>query len=146
MEIKDIKKKVEEINWVVPDNVADKLREIYHLNFILSRFGCKQFNLAPQYTYRVKYITIDTDILHSLVKSKISKSLFGKDQLSYWQFFSNIKSKYLKDNKKFNMMIKTIGAGCSVVLFKDVIISKVKKDDSEKLQANIIDEKYFRKS
>ena len=108
----------------VPDSVDRTLRDIYHSNFVLMQYGIKQFNLAPHYTTRAKYITIDTDALHSLVKSNISKSLFGSNQTECWQQFTNIKPKYFRGDRRFNMMVTTNGVGCSVVMFRDKMHSK----------------------
>ena len=73
LERKEVNKRMAEIVWEVPENADQKIREIYHLNFIFSTVGGKQFNLAPQYTPRAKYITIDTDALHSLTNSEGDK-------------------------------------------------------------------------
>ena len=117
-------------NLELPDSLEQKLKDIYHSNYVLMQYGMKQYNLAPQYTTRAKYITIDTDVLHSLVKSNISKALFGNNQIGYWQQFTNIKPKYLQANKKFNMMVKTDGVGCSVVIFRDNTYNKTASSEA----------------
>ena len=71
----------------IPEDTSIKLRDIYNWNFVFVYYGAKQFNLAPQYTSRAKYITVDTNVLHALVKTSIDKFSFGADQVSQWQFF-----------------------------------------------------------
>ena len=55
----------------IPEDSSIKLRDIYHWNFVLTHYGAKQFNLAPQYTSGAQYIAVDSDVLHALVKASI---------------------------------------------------------------------------
>lgn len=116
---------------------ALKLRRMYTLNSLFTKWGGKLYNLVPQYTSQAKYITIDTDILYDLVKSDLTKrprKEFGMQREDQWRRYTRIKSKFFSEgsDKKFNCEIKTDGVGCSVVLYKWILCPKVKSTKQEK--------------
>lgn len=95
-----------------------KIERMYFMNRIFVMTGKKTFTLCPNYSMRAKYITIDTDVLYSLVDSDIDRSSFGLLQYEMWKQYFKIKPKYFKEKLRFNCMIKTDGVGCTVILYK----------------------------
>lgn len=113
-----------------------KIERMYHMNKIFVSTGKKTFTLCPNYTMRAKYITVDTDVLYSLVDSDMDKTSFGLLQYEMWREHFKIKSKYFRDKLRFNCMIKTDGVGCTVILYKWVNVNLKKNDDINKLPDN----------
>ena len=65
-----------------------KLRFIHDTTRVLMVRGAKLCVLTPIFTIEAKYITIDTDVLHSLLGSVkgtgLNKTDFGHDQILGW--------------------------------------------------------------
>ncbi len=117
--------------------VGSRIKRMYDLNKLFGHFKTKLYNLAPQYTTNAKYITIDTDVLYSLVKSdlKVKKiKEFGAIREDQWRKYTNVKEKYFKDNKRFNCRIKTDGVACSIELFTWISIPKSALSEEKKAQ------------
>ena len=74
-------------------------------------YMCLFFNISA------KYITIDTDVLHALVKSDldgISTKDFGLHREDRWQEYFKIKNAFFTPNgRRFNCEVRTDGVGCS---------------------------------
>lgn len=111
-----------------------KISRMYFMNKIFVSIGRKTFTLCPNYTMRAKYITIDTDVLYSLIDTDMNQSSFGLLQYEMWQENFKIKSKYFSDKLKFNCMIKTDGVGCTVILYKWININNKKKKEENILK------------
>jgi hypothetical protein len=47
--------------------MSDRLRFMYHINDLFTRWECKFFSLVPLYSWEAKYITIDTIFLYYLL-------------------------------------------------------------------------------
>ncbi len=118
-------------------NIASRIKRMYTLNKRFGHFGTKRYNLAPQFTTNAKYVTIDTDVLYSLVKSDLrvkNRKEFGAVREDQWRKYTNVKEKYFKDNKRFNCEIKTDGIGCSIEIFTWISIPKSALSEEKKAQ------------
>lgn len=81
-----------------------KIERMYYMNKIFVSAGKKTFTLCPNYTMRAKYITIDTDVLYSLVNTDPDMNMysFGLLQYEMWKKYFKIKPKYFGEKLKFN--------------------------------------------
>ena len=92
------------------------LAKMHHLIHRLVAHGGKLFHLTPQFTTAAKYVTIDTNVLHTLVDCKgVSVSAFGLNREDRWREYFKIRSAFFADGcrRRFNCEIRTDGVGCS---------------------------------
>lgn len=113
-------------------SIESKIKRMYYYNNLFVGWGTKQFTLCPNYSTCAKYITVDTDVLHSFVGSNEKVREFGLNCLDRWRKHINIKNKWLNGtNKNFNMMIKTDGMGVSVILYKWVPKKRIHSEEEK---------------
>ena len=113
-----------------------KIYRMYFMNKIFVSTGRKVFTLCPNYTMKAKYITIDTNVLYSLIDTDLDISSFGLLQFEMFKKYFKIKSKYFGEKLKFNCMIKTDGVGCTVILYKWTDINNKKENTIIKIPEN----------
>jgi hypothetical protein len=69
--------------------MGDRLRFMYHINDLFTRWECKSFSLVPLCSWEAKYITIDTDSLYYLLDGYtvlgVDIHTFGMNQQMHWQ-------------------------------------------------------------
>jgi hypothetical protein len=141
--------------------MGDRLRFMYHINDLFTRWECKLFSLVPLYSWEAKYITIDTDSLYYLLGGRtvlgVDIHTFGMNQQMHWQshfqlpdalFTQEIES----GRKIFRFMITTDGVGASVFLTRwkwvltydetpeerETRLERARAEYSERLHAHII--------
>ena len=119
-----------------------KLRFIHDTNRVLMTRGARLCVLTPIFTVEAKYITIDTDVLHSLLGSKkgtgLGKSDFGRDQVLSWIKNFRLPPKLFpegREDRRFWFTVTTDGVGASLIVQNWKWIRKVtvKSTAAEKL-------------
>jgi hypothetical protein len=94
-------------------------------NQLLFKKGLRAYTAVPLYQAKAKYITIDTNILFTLLGGAkqvgMPLTIFASQQLEQWNTYFDLPSPLLAkaiNRKSFNFMIKTDGCGVSVVTCK----------------------------
>jgi hypothetical protein len=96
---------------------AEKLKLMHAWNLIFVRAGAKQFNLLPQFTTKAKYVTIDTDVLHTLVPHKgVSLKAFGLKREDNWKEHFRLPKRFFRTDRQFACEIGTDGKAVSIVM------------------------------
>jgi hypothetical protein len=103
-----------------------RLSFIYRMNKWLMTQHNRLCVLTPIFSAEAKYVTIDTDILHSLLGSKrgtgVTKKAFGHNQVVQWVKHFRLPPRFimaeddLPETKKFWFMVTTDGVGASLLV------------------------------
>ena len=105
--------------------LGGRLRFMYHINDLFTRWECKLFSLAPLYSWEAKYITIDTNSLYYLLGGHavlgVDIHTFGMNHQMHWQSHFQLSDALFPQEiesgrKIFRFMITTDGVGASVFL------------------------------
>ncbi|KAJ1662008.1 hypothetical protein GGF38_003419, partial [Coemansia sp. RSA 25] len=125
-------------------SVEDKLFSIFSFNHLVEELGGKPVRLAPLYSARAKYITMDSAGLYELLREhkrlpdnvkKIQE--FHKRRLTHWRRLFRIRKGLLRldgmdivaNKSYFNLMVNTDGVGASLVLYKWKLIANPPKSE-----------------
>ncbi|KAJ2584323.1 hypothetical protein GGH95_000466, partial [Coemansia sp. RSA 1836] len=125
-------------------SVEDKLFSIFSFNHLVEELGGKPVRLAPLYSARAKYITMDSAGLYELLREhkrlpdnvkKIQE--FHKRRLTHWRRLFRIRKGLLHldgmdivaNKSYFNLMVNTDGVGASLVLYKWKLIANPPKSE-----------------
>jgi putative transposase-like DNA-binding protein len=141
-----------EVRWLMECHLQaggtwrGKLHYIYVQNLWLSTQASRLCVLTPIFSVDSKYITIDTDVLHSLLGNKpgtgSNKSSFGQRQMCQWALNFRIPSRVGHEGlgKYFWFNIKTDGVGASLLVNRWVWVKKKKAEKGEKGKEEVIAE------
>jgi len=118
-----------------------KLHYIHVQNRWLMTQCSRLTSLIPIYSLDAKYVTIDTDILHSLLGGSrgtgVDKKGFGGRQMCHWALNFRIPSKFVGHDglgKFFWFYVKTDGVGVSFLVNKWVWVKKTNAEKKKKKQ------------
>jgi hypothetical protein len=134
-----LKRFVRPLRRVLSSPQKNQIEWIYGRNRIQVAHGRRTSTLVPIHTISAKYLTISTDILYILLERKkgtgVTMKEFGMEQDEHWNQYFKLKQKHFKSETNpdpkvmFGYMIKTDGAGASVLLKRWVDMKKWSKTE-----------------
>jgi hypothetical protein len=114
-----------------------RLRFIHDTNRKVYRLGGRLSLLLPVYSADAKYITVDTNVLHSLLGSKkgtgVDATKFGKNQIVHWVRNFRLPASLIPHDdtpdtaKRFGFMMLTDGVGVSMTVNRFVWVPRPPK-------------------